>query len=1053
MAERIFSFDLGSGSIGECVREGSEVKHAHSNLIDADYADIKEIVKLRRQYRTRQAHQTREALWREHAKAAGIETPSTTQPLAGKPAPKEPADERMLREFPKAGDTTIYNSALLRIALLRGQKLAGWQIYKAVRSAIQRRGYDNVPWASSSDKDNQENTAAVSEYETRLKHYFGDRKEFYFPCYYEAYRMGLWSPDKPDIFNLRLSSAPNSAHNKTEGDPQATAPRKLVEAELLAMLENAAKQFPELTGKAKEILYGTTCEPYKSVKAIGGILDQKHPRFDNRIIGKCCLIPRLNTCKAKEPLCSEVKFLLALKNMRYTYKGNTTAALEPPQFRLAYEQFKGNIKTPDSKSAKKLITARDWKKFIQTNISEDANPNETQAEIPQPEQRGRSKFCRPALDIMRRLLLSGKGPHEFYAEEIKNPRTGLTREDYAFLLAMPPEWDKICVPDGRLEEQKLDEKARLARIERIIGGVTNRIVRNRLQLLFGRLRSMTANFGKPDKVFVEVARSTFLGEDRLKEHNRMQKEGEKEWKTAREAAGEQSSLRMLLFRLQNGKDLYDTTENNALVETNLGDYEIDHIVPRSRGGSDSPLNMVLTKHELNIDKGNLTPYEWFQRKRTPAEWTAFVDAVKKINVVPDTRYGKRKRTKIELLTSPEAGELARRNTDLQATMQLEKLALQIVSLFFGWPMNAKDEKRHVFAVKGGLTAEIRRDCHLNNLLNPPLSDEDFKALRAQGPDAVKAKERELNEKNRDNPRHHALDAIVISLAGAARIDEKLNKYTLPAGISRETIAQAIQRVYPQELRTCTPKLRDTMYALRCRMENGEPTYYMTTRFNNSIKTISTLKVLKKSVLESIFDRRISHDLLEKFHEDGLTEESWRKFVLDYARTDGRRIRALCKIDSAPFTREEALAENGSPRRVVGDFMQVGKMRGQYMRRKENHKGQLVYIARRMRNNVPMWKVAPVCVFESTQKKYKDYLGKYDSVLLFKANQTVELLDSIPDVKDGIPKGLYTVKIKSDGKCQIKSVDYLKIYECSINELMNIGRMRSFRNEFSSNPHS
>src|SRR5208283_571604 len=47
----------------------------------------------------------------------------------------------------EAGASVCYTSCLLRIRLLRGEKLEPWQIYKALYSAIQRRGYDpEIPW-------------------------------------------------------------------------------------------------------------------------------------------------------------------------------------------------------------------------------------------------------------------------------------------------------------------------------------------------------------------------------------------------------------------------------------------------------------------------------------------------------------------------------------------------------------------------------------------------------------------------------------------------------------------------------------------------------------------------------------------------------------------------------------------------------------------------------------------------------------------------------------------------------------------------------------------
>ncbi|MFA5645741.1 MAG: hypothetical protein WDA18_05230 [Candidatus Ratteibacteria bacterium] len=203
--ETVFSFDLGTAGIAECVRNGSTVYHLSSLLLPADFAEIRQQAQRRRAMRTRLAHRAREDWWRKCAEEFGIEVLETRQPMKGVSSVKP--DPRMLREFPEKGDTTIYTSSLLRIALLQGFPLEGWQVFKAIWSAIQHRGYDaNLPWAnrshrksndSESDKDERENRLAVVEYEKRLQDYFGEKREYCYPCYYEAYKMGIWDSTNP----------------------------------------------------------------------------------------------------------------------------------------------------------------------------------------------------------------------------------------------------------------------------------------------------------------------------------------------------------------------------------------------------------------------------------------------------------------------------------------------------------------------------------------------------------------------------------------------------------------------------------------------------------------------------------------------------------------------------------------------------------------------------------------------------------------------------------------------------------------------------------------
>ena len=141
-SETVWAFDLGKGSIGEAVRQGTKFLHKASLLIPADFAETKTAANRRRMWHTRQAHKAREQWLDEVMRKAGIEVLKGRQvgKVDGKWAEIAKGDPRLEREFARPGDPTCYTSCLLRIKLLRGEKLESWQVYKALHSAIQRRG-------------------------------------------------------------------------------------------------------------------------------------------------------------------------------------------------------------------------------------------------------------------------------------------------------------------------------------------------------------------------------------------------------------------------------------------------------------------------------------------------------------------------------------------------------------------------------------------------------------------------------------------------------------------------------------------------------------------------------------------------------------------------------------------------------------------------------------------------------------------------------------------------------------------------------------------------
>src|SRR5574344_1704718 len=172
MSKKVFGFDLGKASIGYCVREDFEIKEAESIIIDKDHAEIISNRDRRRVAKTLEAHKKREEFLKKIWHDCGLNI-------------LEKEDSKFKKEFSK--DNILYNSCLLRIALLQNQKLEDWQIYKAIHSAIQRRGYDgNLPWANANTKnaDDEENEKLAKEYTQKNDVELIKNEKYRYPFYY-----------------------------------------------------------------------------------------------------------------------------------------------------------------------------------------------------------------------------------------------------------------------------------------------------------------------------------------------------------------------------------------------------------------------------------------------------------------------------------------------------------------------------------------------------------------------------------------------------------------------------------------------------------------------------------------------------------------------------------------------------------------------------------------------------------------------------------------------------------------------------------------------------
>ena len=346
MSKKVFAFDVGLASLGVAVNIDGDIKQAKSLLIHETAGCTKEQAIRRRAYRTRRAHKEREKrleeFWLENVGKEGFLQRKSFKRVNGK-WEKTAADKRLEKEFPSRDEGEItYASSLLRIRLLENEKLEKWQIYKALHASIQRRGYDNdVPWKNreaqkknnnskkeenrkekkkndNSKKDKNPEEEAIN-YVKELTKKIKDEK-YHYPCYLDAYKMGLWN-DKNGIIAIRQ----NEKYKREKSN--YTAPRSYVEKELKDLLKAAAKQIPQLKpqiqgDKLNYLLWGekekeSLPDRYPSEKKIDGLLAQKYPRFDNRIVSKCCLINRLNVCKSSKQLAIEVGFLMRLCNFRY----------------------------------------------------------------------------------------------------------------------------------------------------------------------------------------------------------------------------------------------------------------------------------------------------------------------------------------------------------------------------------------------------------------------------------------------------------------------------------------------------------------------------------------------------------------------------------------------------------------------------------------------------------------------------------------------------------------------------------------------------------------
>lgn len=995
--KKIFGFDMGKASIGYCVREGHNIKCADSVIIDKDYAEIASNRDRRRVSRTLDSHKKREDYFNKLWQSCGLTILEKDNPLFKK-------------EFPSKGENTIYTSCLLRIALLQNRKLEEWQIYKALHNAFQRRGYDaEIPWKTALGDDDKENLELIKKYTEENGIELIQKDDYKYPCYYDALRLGLWEENDPENFKKILSG------NKVRCT-KYVAPRQMVEKELIMLFNNATKQLPALSEfSVEEFLYGEYKEAYGSYKNLEfqkymgknkdlqGVLGQKIPRFDNRVISKCKLLPKRNVCRANTIENVTFVLLMKLKNLRITTLSGKKIILNNAQINSIYEEWLKKVEKRDGK-LDTTITCDEVSKAIGHKILNRFDP--LKANIS-----GRSAFCRRALDIMKDVILSGeKYPETLDIEQYIDPKgasNGITENEIRNMLSKIENWDDLCIPDDR-EENAKDTDFTRQKTDNIIGNITNPIVRNRLQIFRDLLIDLSEKYGKPDEVIFEFARvgdNSLEGSIKAKKLEQQIKKGEKENNQIRKELKDIDRYsianfeKLKLLKIQGGKCIY-SGKNISVSDFNK--CEIDHIFPRTLGGNDALSNKVLCYSEENQNKDGRTPYEWLSND--DEVWACYTSRVNCLRA----SLGK---VKFELLTSKpdECAALIKSYNGLAETGYIARVAQQITAYIFGWGLQVGGEKRHIFVNNGKTTSDIRKRYRLNRFLGKDI------------------------EKNRKNDKHHALDAICISYSREFKYDKEKDEDVIK-GFNPLYIKEIIDNTIPYPYTHKKPlkagvRPLETIYGLR--------TYNGKSYITNKV-AISAIEPKEKKI-KTIIDEAIKNDLLEKLKE-GYSTKDWVLMLENYIHPKKKtKVKKVLTVVS-----EGSLEKDLNGRERIGEFVDFGTkgVKHQFKHSKQ-HKGQILYT-----NEKGNIKVMPVYsnikldeIKEKLQKMnctlYSKGMMFYSGCLInipneFEASVYYDVKDEEGNVKtkavrETVPAGIFKLRtMASDGTTKIENNNGVEI---------------------------
>jgi CRISPR-associated endonuclease Csn1 len=323
-------------------------------------------------------------------------------------------------------------------------------------------------------------------------------------------------------------------------------------------------------------------------------------------------------------------------------------------------------------------------------------------------------------------------------------------------------------------KRELEEKLCLLPKNSLRQPVVEKILNQMIHLVNAILEA--PEFGRPDEIRVELARELKQSKDERNDAFNGINERERENEKLRKELKEHNDFKKSFvskrdldkYRLWLEFDKISPYEPNKTISFSAlfsNQYDIEHIIPRSRLFDDSYSNKTICRRELNSGengKNQKTGYDFMEGR---PEFESYIEIVE--NAYKNKKIGRAKRDKL-LMTGDKipSGFVDRQ---LRQTQYIARKAREILdSICY-----------HVHASSGGVTDYLRDQWGYNEILEQ-LQLERYRAagqteMRQQKDrlENIIEVERIKDWSKRDDHRHHAIDALVVACTNAKLI-KRLN---------------------------------------------------------------------------------------------------------------------------------------------------------------------------------------------------------------------------------------------------------------------------------------
>lgn len=269
--------------------------------------------------------------------------------------------------------------------------------------------------------------------------------------------------------------------------------------------------------------------------------------------------------------------------------------------------------------------------------------------------------------------------------------------------------------------------------EKVYGKIANPTVHAALNQIKVVVNEIIDQYGKPENIHIEFARDLKKSKEEKNQDRKKQKDNEDRNNRAKEFI-EKHKEKSSAFNFERVKLWFELEAMNNQMCVYSGktisarmvlsdEVQVDHILPFSRTLDDGLSNKVLVLASENVKKGNQTPYEAFHKNEE--KWAAIQERAKKLPPNKQWRFANDAIKKFE-----EKEQFLQRH--LNDTRYISKIAKKYLGTIV--------ESNKIVTSKGQMTSIIRGKLGLNQFI-----------------------QNEDGTKNREDHRHHAIDALTIAL--------------------------------------------------------------------------------------------------------------------------------------------------------------------------------------------------------------------------------------------------------------------------------------------------